>query len=587
MATQTIAKTPFADRVSSELTRTLYRNCPVGVISAACVALFVAWAMPAGEGFPLNHAATAWAMLVVTCAAVHLVLCAIYWRAKPGDEVWRRWLGLFTLVAFIEGLVWAAGATWLTANSNFTQALILLLAWTGVCSGGAIVFGPCPWTYLAFFYPAMLPHIYFALHNRYPMYGVILALEIAYLIALPLIAWRYSAQLIESARLRFANLDLANDLRVQKDRAEQANLAKSSFLAAASHDLRQPVHALSLFIGALRHHRMGREAQRLVDHIDNSVATMDDLFTSLLDISKLDAGTVQARPQPFAIAPMLGRICSEFSAEASQKGIRLMLVGCTLCVDSDSLLVERIARNLVSNAVRHTVRGRVLVGCRRSADSVRFEVWDTGPGIPAHHHALIFQEFFQSGNPERDRARGLGLGLAIVQRLAGIIGAPVAFRSEPGEGSVFSLTLPRAAIAPQEAVTPLVVPSVRRGALIVVVDDEQMIREAMASLLAGWGYRVVVAGSGAQCCEQITALAATPDLVISDYRLRGAETGVSVIGAVRQAFGGGIAGDQHAGYAIAERMTEAEASGFLLLHKPLANAKLRAAIGNLLRAASN
>ena len=575
------------DRTRAEQTRALYRNGPVGVISAALVSMFVAFALQNTALTSISSSAVLWSTLVTACAVCHVGLCVLYWRAETADRQWRRWLRLFTLFAFVEGIIWCFGATWLTSPDDFSTALVLLLGWTGVCSAGAIVFGPHPPTYLAFLYPAMLPHLYFAMRYRYPHFELILTLEIAFLVALPLIAWRFSGQLVESLRLRFANLDLAEDLKMQKERAEQANRAKSTFLASASHDLRQPVHALGLFIGALRSRAMDSQARLLVDHIDNSVSAMDELFAALLDISKLDAGTVKPEMQTLALAPLLARLCRDYIDEAVAKDIALRWVDCSLNVQSDPVLLERIIRNLISNAVRYTDTGGVLVGCRRRGASVVLQVLDTGRGVPTDQHSLIFQEFFQIGNAERDRTKGLGLGLAIVKRLTELIDAPLSFRSVVGQGSVFSLILPVSGSAPlMHHIVGQPTDLAPGNKLIVVIDDERAIQRATESLLTAWGYSVVVAGTGVEAGLHLSAKAKRPDLIICDYRLRGSETGAEVIEQIQRQFDHPIPAMLITGDTAADRIAEAQASGFLLLHKPLANGKLRAAIGNLLRQGS-
>lgn len=568
-------------RIRSEQTRVLYRNCAIGVSSAAAVAIFVAIGVASRADPAIGRRALVWATLVCACAVGHMGLGWTYWRTNAGEGDWRRWLRWFTLFAFAEGMAWSLGAVWLTPADDFSMALVLVLAWTGVCSAGAIVFGPYPPTYLVFFYPAMLPHLWFALRDRYPMWELVVALELAYLVILPLIAWRFSAQLIESVRLRFANIDLADDLRVQKERAEAASRAKSTFLAAASHDLRQPIHALGLFVGALRAERMSRAARSLVDQIDGSVSAMDELFAALLDISKLDAGTVNPVCEDFALDPLLDRLVRDFAGEATAKGIAIRRVPTSLSVIADPLLLERIIGNLVSNAVRYTVSGKVVIGVRRRAQQVSIEVHDTGPGIPTELHGLIFQEFFQAGNPERDRSKGLGLGLAIVSRLAGLLDAPLRFRSAPGKGTSFTVAVPRGSgAAPRQAETPAAGPAPH--ALIAVIDDELAIRQAMVQLLENWGHSVITGGSSAALIAG-AADTAVPDLIICDYRLREGETGVAVIAALRRHFGRPVTAMLITGDTAPDRIAEAQASGFLLLHKPLAAGKLRAAIGHLLR----
>lgn len=571
------------ERIRAEQARTLYRNCPLGVISAAVVSILVAVAL----GRTSQPAAVFWSLSVVGCAAAHLVLCWAYCRAAPATARWRRWLWVFSSMAFVEGMAWCIGAIILTSPDNFPEALIILLAWAGVSSGGVVVFGAYLPTYLLFFYPTMLPTVFLTLLYRHPYFQLMAALEITFLIALPLIALRFNLQLIAGLRLQFANLDLAEDLRRQKELAEEANIAKSQFLAAVSHDLRQPVHALGLFIGALRDRQMDEEAHRLVDLVDSSVAAMGELFTSLLDISKLDAGAVQPSFECVDLGPLLQRLWRECADEADAKGIAVRCLPRTFQVRSDGVLLERVVRNLILNAVRYTDAGGVLIGCRARRDAIILEVWDTGRGIADQHSDLIFREFYQVGNPERDRSKGVGLGLAIVKRVARLIEADLSFKSQLGRGSVFRLTMARATPGKTPAPDAIrTIPDGARNALVAVIDDDLLIQQAMRLLLPSWGYDVAVAGSGAEMLEQLENPASTPDLIICDYRLREQETGVQTIARLHQRFGRSIPAMLVTGDTAPDCIAEAQASGFALLHKPLSNSRLRAAIGNLLRSGS-
>lgn len=579
------AATTRTDQIQAEQTRVLFGNCPIGVIGATILAVMLSINLH-GPSAQAALRAYQWSALVAACALAHLALCVRYRAARSADGQWRRWNNAFTLLCAAEGLVWCLGMVWLLADANALRAMVLLLAWSGAVSAAIVVFGAFMRTYLVFFLPAMVPHFAYLLRHPFPFSGALVELLGLYVIILPVIVYWLQRQMIEAHILRFENFDLAEDMRRQKDRADQANRSKSSFLAAASHDLRQPVHALGLFIGALRGRAMDEEARRLVDHIDDSVGAMDDLFASLLDISKLDAGTIQPSFTSVEIGPLLARLCGDYVGEAEAKEIALRWVAGSLVVRSDPMLIERILRNLISNAVRYTTEGGVVVGSRRRGETVIVEVWDSGSGIAPDQQKQIFEEFFQVGNPERDRTKGLGLGLAIVKRLSVLMDAPLSFISVPGRGSVFRLGLPRAEIeiSVARASTSPATTSTTGDAMIVVIDDERAIQQAMESLLSNWGYRVTVAGSGAEMLARLDLTASVPDLIICDYRLRGAETGVSVIAQLRSNFDRAIPAMLITGDTAPDRLIDAKASGLLLLHKPLPNARLRAAVGNLLRA---
>lgn len=566
------------DRIRAAQIGTLYRQVPVGLFGAACVAVLIGSAGRSPETAPVL--ALGWSLSVVGCAVLHYALVLAWRRAGPADADWRGWMAGFVTMSLIEGVVWGCGALLLSSSLDLTQALVIAVASAGVSAAGAVVLGAYPPAYLVFLFPVMGPHVYLAVHHRYPHFQLLVGLEVMFLVAMPLIALQVGRQLVAGLRLGFANLDLASDLGRQKQIAEQANLAKSQFLAAASHDLRQPVHALGLFVGALSGRKMDHPSRRLLEQVEKSVAALDELFVGLLDISKLDAGAVQVHRKPVALAPMLDRLIRDHADEALAKRIFLRQRPCAAIVDSDPVLLDRILRNILSNAVRHTDRGGVLVGCRPRAGSIAIDIWDSGRGIPQEEHDRIFQEFYQIDNPERDRSKGVGLGLAIVRRSADLLGAGLSFRSVPGRGSLFRVTVPAASGA---AVADDPIVPATASALICVIDDDAAIRDAMDSLLTGWGHSIVTAGSGAEMLGLLAQPERRPDLLICDYRLAGTETGLAAIALLHRHFASPIPAIIITGDSAPDRIAEATASGFVLLHKPLSSGKLRAAVGNMLR----
>lgn len=568
-----------ASPIDIERTRILYRNAPIGVI-ASCATGYVAAAAMAYDDASIVAIATLWGSLLFGCMMFHLGLCLAFWRAVQPDP--ERWARLFIIAAFFEGLVWGAGVIVFADPVHYYRNWIMLTLSAGIVASTSSVFTADLRPFKAFAYPAMVPHVIVQLIQPYPLHLLAATLASGFLIAVGVATGRANTQTNEVLRLRFDNEALAQDLATQRDRAQGASVAKSAFLAAASHDLRQPIHALGMFVGALRSRRMDRTGRALVDHIGESVGAMDDLFAALLDISKLDAGAVAPHIEPVAVQPLLERLARDYAVEASAKAVQLRLVTSTAIVASDAVLLERILRNLISNAVRYTDHGRILIGCRSSHARLSFEIWDTGCGIDATEQTRIFDEFYQVGNRERDRTRGLGLGLAIVRRLAVLIDGTISLRSQPGVGSVFRLDLPRLpASGRAELPAPPAIVQPGSGAHILVIDDELQVQRATAALLTSWGYVVTVAGATAEALERTRA--APPALIISDYRLRDASTGIDAIHALRASHGRLIPAMLVTGDTAPGRIAEAQASGFLLLHKPLANAKLRAAIGNMLR----
>ncbi|HMA72073.1 MAG TPA: ATP-binding protein [Xanthobacteraceae bacterium] len=363
---------------------------------------------------------------------------------------------------------------------------------------------------------------------------------------------------------------------------ELANLAKSRFLAAASHDLRQPLHALGLFVAQLRDHMKSAEGGRLVERIDAAVTAMNELFNALLDISKLDAGVLSANLVEFPISQVLRRIESTFAEAAREKGLSFQLVLSSAWVRSDPILLERIILNLVSNAVRYTTSGSVVVGCRRRGDTVHIEVWDTGPGIPENQRRNIFGEFYRLAGDNTHG--GLGLGLAIVDRLCKLLGHQIQLVSTMGKGSRFSVAMPMVAaraqiVEPQPAEVAI---NATRGKLVIVVDDDELVLESMGGLLRSWGCRVVAAATPDEALADLGP-GERPDLIICDYRLANGQSGIAAIAELRKAHGAPVPAFLMSGDTAPERLREARESGHHLLHKPLRAMALRTMINRLLK----
>ncbi len=376
------------------------------------------------------------------------------------------------------------------------------------------------------------------------------------------------------------------ELTAQKQSAEAAVLAKSKFLAAASHDLRQPLHALTLLVAALRERIPESEAGRLVRHIETSALTMESLLNALLDLSRLDAGVVQVRPECFPVNRLFTRLEQQFAPLALEKGLRLRILPSRLSINSDPALLERILANLLSNAIRYTDRGSVLLGVRRArGDRMRLEIHDTGRGIPQDFQDKVFEEYFQLDNPERDRDKGLGLGLAIVQRLSRLLDSPVEIRATSSRGSCFSVCAWRCepgALAAAESEHAQMPQTSLQGALVAIVDDDQAILEAMAELFEMWGMELAAGSDAEQVRLDLEALGRKPDAILSDFRLPGAGNGISAIQRLRQAFGLHIPAAIVTGDTAPEAIQAISQASLPVLHKPIKPAQLRAFLSHLL-----
>ena len=368
-----------------------------------------------------------------------------------------------------------------------------------------------------------------------------------------------------------------------RDAAEAANVAKSRFLAAASHDLRQPLHAIGLFTAALAEHANAPEQAVLVQRITRSVESLETLFSALLDISKLDAGVVTAQPRDFALDPMLDSLAQEFAPEALAKGLKLAVVPTAVVVRSDPILLERILRNFIANAMRYTVAGGVVVGCRRRGSAVALEVSDSGPGIEAKDRERVFEEFYQAGSRELDRAGGLGLGLAIVRRLATLLGHGIELDSRPARGSTFRVVVPRGDPARVPVAPPSEVPALHAldGRRILVIEDETPVRVGTEGLLRSWGC-VPMLAADADTAADLACLGDAPDAAIVDFRLRVGSDGLAALATIEQRLGRRLPAVIVSGESHPEELARIQASGCLLLHKPVAPARLHAALAWLI-----
>ena len=388
-----------------------------------------------------------------------------------------------------------------------------------------------------------------------------------------------------ATRLQESYATLEHKVEERTRQLELANLAKSRFLAAASHDLRQPLHALGLFVAQLHGRVRANERRRIVARIDAALSAMNELFNALLDVSKLDAGVLSPSITEFPVAKLLDRVDTTFTEAAQEKGLSLRFISSSAWVRSDFILLERIVFNLVSNAIRYTSSGGVVVGCRKRGVNLRIEVWDTGPGVPQDQQQNIFGEFYRLGAPGGDGGSGLGLGLAIVDRLCRLLDHSVLLTSILGKGSCFSVALPRVAARPEIGETPAPAHPLKDACdrkLVVVIDDDPLVLEGMGGLFRSWGYQLV-AGTDDEALAGVADLDRPPDLIVSDYHLSGGKTGIEVIEGLRRTLSADIPAFLVSGDTSPELLRQARASGYHLLHKPVDPMTLRAMVSHVMR----
>ena len=381
-------------------------------------------------------------------------------------------------------------------------------------------------------------------------------------------------------------------LREQRDAAQQANRDKTRFLAAASHDLRQPMHALNLLLEALKQESRSDERARLLERIEASSQAMSALLDALLDISRLDAGTVRLQRAPLQLQPLLLRLRDTYERQAERKGIALVIHGSQACVRSDPLLLERILGNFLSNALRYTPPGGcVLLAVRLRGAHCVIQVRDNGPGIAPDEQAAVFQEFVQLHNPQRDRSQGLGLGLAIVQRLARLLDHPVGVRSCLGHGATFHIQLPRCEVAPPAA--PGVPPPHGastpaspglEGCRILLVEDDALVRDGYARLLQLWGGEARVHANADAVLAALGQGGWRPHLIVTDHRLGGALNGRQLIDALRRHWAAELPAVILTGDTEDAALGQSGTERLRVLYKPVKPAELRQVLVQLWRA---
>ncbi|CCQ74092.1 hybrid sensor histidine kinase/response regulator [Magnetospira sp. QH-2] len=369
------------------------------------------------------------------------------------------------------------------------------------------------------------------------------------------------------------------------EQAEAASLAKTRFLAAASHDLRQPLQAATLFLATLGEQDQDPAHRKIVEKTGDSIASLRFLLDGILDLSKLDAGLVEVREEVFPLADLFTKLGNEFSQLAEHKGLKFNMVTPSVLVRTDPRLLETVLRNLLDNAIKYTDSGGILLGYRKRGPVLRLDVVDSGQGIAPEVQKRIFEEFYQVGNPERDRRKGLGLGLAIVRRITRLLRSDLRIASEHGRGSRFSLTLPLVANRPLPHTTETQPAPFERQSTILLIEDDGEVRDATETLLRSWGHHVF-----SDCCanpgtpafaDLIQSVDRDPDLLIIDFRLPDERTGVQAVQALRQAWGKTIPALIVTGETSPQRLNEIDDSGLPVLYKPVDPEQLRQAILDL------
>lgn len=534
------------------------------------------------------------ARLLAWCGAVALVQGWLQWlsytyrHASNATSEPRLWGMRLALVAGIAGLVWGS-AVFVLVGTNQPLTLALISA----CLASRTTISIMTHAYFPPALNAFAVPIFSLLALRYVLDGgynnaALGVLWLAVLGYVLLFVDRQARAVATQIRLRCENEALVDELKRQNTIAEQARVgaeeasrSKSRFFAAANHDLRQPLHSLGLFATALHNGSVDEPSRKLIDQILLCTESLEQLFDNLLDISRLDAGQVEVKRDTVPVSAVFDRLRSTFAVPAQEKGLKLRVRGSKLLLTTDSTLLFRMLSNFVSNAIRYTDNGSVLVACRRRGSSVLVEVWDSGIGILPEQHERVFEEFYQLNNPERDRTRGLGLGLATVKRIAGLLDHPLRLRSIPGRGSRFTIAIPRADPDNIQSVSATIeqkVPNLLRGKWLVVIDDEASVRLGMQSLLESWGCKCITAMDAGEALQNMDGR--VPDFIIADLRLRGEDTGIEAIRVLRAELGESIPAVLISGDTATEQLRKVSAAGLTIMHKPLKAVRLRAMLNH-------
>lgn len=566
-----------------EQIRLLLGNVGSSVLPAYLLAVLMAAAL-SKAGNP--QALWLWCALVMVSKTVDHLHARFYLgpRLTPANAPFVHWqlLGLHAL----DASAWASLALIVLADASMVEFMLVNSVLAGIAGSSMSLLAPVLSVFVTFVVVefSIVAYKFWLLGDS--TYWVLTAALVLYFCSLTLQARNSNMAALASIRLRFENRQLVGQLQDETAKAVaahqeavDANTAKSKFLAAASHDLRQPVHALGLFLGVLSGTKLDPEQRQMVSNAQSVTLASSEMLNTLLDFSRIEAGVVEVQKSAFRAQDLLFKLEQEFAPQANAHGLVWRCRESAAVLWSDPKLVELIVRNLASNAIRYTDRGGILMACRLRGAFCVIEVWDTGMGIEKSMHQDIFKEFYQLGNSERDRRKGLGLGLAIASGLAARLDIGLSLASVPGRGSVFRLRIPLAKTPwPGLSLASLSVPAAQnlQGVRVLVLDDDEAVREGMGQLLTSFGCecrRVETLEEALQCEPGWR-----PDLFISDYRLRDGGDGLRAIERLRQTVSRSLPCLLITGDTAPARIREAHQSGVRLLHKPVSPEALQQAM---------
>ncbi|MBX3611577.1 MAG: hybrid sensor histidine kinase/response regulator [Hydrogenophaga sp.] len=526
--------------------------------------------------------ALVWFALNTSITLVRLALSQGFLRRENPALSIDRWAMLFLLSSGLAGAWWGALAWWFLHPQETVNLAVIAIVLMGSVSGATQSQGPYFASHLAYTLPCTLPFTVRCFASADPIAITLGGLGVVYLVMAVLFSLRIDRTVVEALRLRLENEALVAEVSRARDASEAASRAKTRFLATASHDLRQPIHAMGLFVPALKAMAGGGQIlpatlMAVADRMKLALQTMSQLLGRLLDVSRLDAGVVEVRLRNQPLAPMLLAALDEITSATHAKGLDVRVRESGLQVHTDPAVLHAILSNLLANAVRYTKEGAILVAARRRGGHVLLQVWDTGIGIAPDDQVRLSEEFFQGRNALEtgNSARGFGLGLAIAQRSAQLLGSELRWRSQLGRGSVFELLLPLAipqgaAHAPLSVTPASPQPSpTKESLLVLVVDQEEDILASTAFLLKAWGHQAVQGRS----LQEVAAVVAEHGTAIRagliDYHLCATETGLQVAQLLRQEIHPDLPIAIVTGDTTPDVMAAVRGAGLILLHKPV------------------
>lgn len=509
-----------------------------------------------------------------------------FWYNIEFDAVKTQLFERLSLVlALIAGCLWGVTVFAMDFDQYPQESVFLNIVVFGL-TAGSVGLGSY-WFEYFLIYNVSLILIYIAAYiigipDPYYLLAISLSIFLVLVIQIALVFHRGNAQNIWLIR---RNEKLADNLSDKKDQAEEFAASRTRFLASASHDLRQPLQAINFFLSALEPQLSTDKSKDIFKKLENCTDGINELLNSILDISKLDAETLTFNQEPCNLSYVLDDLFQQFNNIADEKGLKLTCQSTTQHIYTDSVLLQRILSNLISNAISYTNKGEVKVTVSEKDTNLLINISDTGAGLEKADQIRIFEEFYQIDNPERDKDKGFGLGLSIVKRLCILMDIPIELESQKGTGSCFTITLPLC-----EPATDINKPKKNmprwhfNSKKILFIEDEISIRESLTELLSQWGCDVVSVDSEDEACDKIEAKNFIPDLIISDYRLRENKTGIQAVNKVKELLCNNelpaiiISGDTEPA-----RLKEVALSGYELLHKPVKPAQLRMLMQRRLR----